>query len=285
MSECPPPPTFTDPLAPEIPLARPILAAPPAPALRGAEMLLFDLPPRQAWTDIGWLALGLVLSELAITAILQVASLVFLESGPWADEQSRRTMLIPNLVLRAGGCVVLVLILVHRRKLPVASSGIRSEDFFADLGLGLVTVLVTYAVVLAVLIPSMLFSNTLRGQMEENANRIMEMIPKLAPHQFLFMALMIGVYEEVVFRGFLMPRLRRALGSWPAAVLVSTAVFTLLHALDQTAMALVVVTILSLLFSVVTIWRRSILPAVVAHTLFDLSQFLLLSFQAGDHWE
>ena len=81
-----------------------------------------------------------------------------------------------------------------------------------------------------------------------------------------------------------MTRLRRTTGSWTLAVLISTAVFTGLHAIEQTLPALLLITILSLVFSVVTIWRKSIIPAVVAHALFDFSQFLLMSLTAGDSW-
>ena len=116
------------------------------------------------------------------------------------------------------------------------------------------------------------------------AERIIQMVPRLRPLGFAGVALVISIYEELLFRGFLMTRLRRGTGSWTLAVVLSTAVFTALHAFDQTASALVAVTILSLVFSGVTIWRRSIIPAIVAHALFDLSQFLLLNLQAGDSW-
>jgi hypothetical protein len=55
-------------------------------------------------------------------------------------------------------------------------------------------------------------------------------------------------------------------------------------ALAMMSSALVVVAILSLVFSLATIWRRSIIPAIIAHALFDLSQLLLLYVQAGDSW-
>ena len=83
------------------------------------------------------------------------------------------------------------------------------------------------------------------------------------------MAATVGVYEELLFRGFLMTRLRRGTGSWTVAVLISTSIFTALHAPDQMPVALVPIAILSLVFSMVTVWRRSLIPAVVAHTLFD----------------
>jgi membrane protease YdiL (CAAX protease family) len=102
---------------------------------------------------------------------------------------------------------------------------------------------------------------------------------------FALVTLLIGLWEELVFRGFLMPRLRRATGSWAIAVLLSTAVFAALHVIDQVPAALVLVTVLSLMFSLVTIWRRSIVPAVVAHALFDLGVFMTLYYQAGDQWK
>ena len=46
--------------------------------------------------------------------------------------------------------------------------------------------------------------------------------------------------------------------------MLNTAIFTALHAPDQTVAALGPITILSLVFSVVTVWRRSIVPAIVA---------------------
>ncbi len=124
----------------------------------------------------------------------------------------------------------------------------------------------------------------LTDQMMENARRIVDMVPKLHPLGFAAVAVMIGVYEELLFRGFLMTRLRRASGSWVVAVMISTAIFTALHALDQTPAALVPITILSVVFSVATIWRRSIVPAIIAHTLWNFCQFLYLYAAPEDVW-
>jgi membrane protease YdiL (CAAX protease family) len=120
--------------------------------------------------------------------------------------------------------------------------------------------------------------------MDENVERILELIPNMSLLVFGGVALVIGLYEELLFRGFLMPRLRRWTGSWTIAVLISTALFTALHAFDQTTGALVPIGILSLVFSLVTIWRRSIVPAIIGHFLFDWSQFIGLYVIAGDRW-
>ena len=66
--------------------------------------------------------------------------------------------------------------------------------------------------------------------------------------------------------------------------MLSTALFVSLHTLDQEAVVIIPITILSLVFSVVTIWRRSVVPAIVGHWLFDLYAFLGLYYWAGDKW-
>ena len=81
-----------------------------------------------------------------------------------------------------------------------------------------------------------------------------------------------------------MTRLRRGLGSWTAAVVLSTTVFTLLHAVDQTPAALMPVAILSVVFSITTIWRRSLVPAIIAHWLFNLANLIGLYYMAGESW-
>ena len=106
----------------------------------------------------------------------------------------------------------------------------------------------------------------------------------MSPLGFVLFAILVGTYEELLFRGFLMPRLRRATGSWLLAILLSAAPFVLLHLEDQEPVALAPIAILALAFSVATILRRSIVPAIVAHTLFNLSQFISLAHQAGKEW-
>lgn len=112
---------------------------------------------------------------------------------------------------------------------------------------------------------------------EENAERIMQMLPqRLSPLWIVVFSLTIGFYEELLFRGLLMPRLRRLTHSWVAAVVISTAVFMLMHAPMQTSVAVVYIGGLSLLLSLLTIGFGSILPAVILHAAWDMFQFFVL---------
>ena len=125
----------------------------------------------------------------------------------------------------------------------------------------------------------------MREQMDENAVRLMALIPYMAPWKFAIIATLVGTWEELMFRGFLMTRLRRGTGSWIVAVLISTMVFTALHASEQTLPALIMISILSIVMSLVTIWRRSVIPAIVGHALFDFTQFIgLYMYSPTEAW-
>jgi len=194
-------------------------------------------------------------------------------------------MLLPSLALRGGGVFILIALLVRRRGQRAASVGLRRKGRLADIALGVAALALTYGLIFSTLLILWLLWPEIAKQLNENAERIMALVPNLRPLGFLAITAIIGLYEELVFRGFLMPRLRRATGSWTAAIFLSTILFTALHAFEQTLAALIMVTLLSLIFSLLTVWRRSILPAIVAHWLFDFSQFLGLYYQAGDAWK
>jgi len=274
---------------PGAPFARPIAHQfITTPSLPAPEFFLLGETPRSAWADIGWLALFLLSFEFFALGLLHFAAEFVLEmplSPSEADaSQVRQAMLLPALSLRALGALVIIAVLSRRRGLTTRSVGLAWSGAPLNIVIGLAVLVVVYALIAVTMTFLWLLWPALVGEMQENARRIKELVPNLRPVEYVPLTALIGVYEELVFRGFLMTRLRRATGGWTVAVILSTAIFTALHAFEQTPFALVVVAILSLVFSLVTIWRRSIVPAIIAHALFDLSQLLLLHLQAGDSW-
>ena len=76
-----------------------------------------------------------------------------------------------------------------------------------------------------------------------------------------------GLFEEAFFRGFLQPRV---------GIGLSTVFFTLAHLSYDQPFMLVGITLLSLLFSWLVIWRQSIWAAVAAHAVFDITQLVVV---------
>jgi membrane protease YdiL (CAAX protease family) len=272
-----------------VPIARPIYPVPDRqPSRKAVDLLLLGATRPRVWADLAlWLA-GMVLVECVATLWVILATDFpaglpddMAESARW--EYSR--ILVPSmLVLRATGSLMVIAAILALGRQPIRSVGLTVRGFALDLPVGVGSMILATFLMIVVLTVLGLMWPSIRQQMEENAERLTQVIPRLRPLGFVGMALLIGFYEELVFRGFLMTRLRRVTGSWFWAIVLSTAAFTGLHAVDQTWTALIAVSILSIVFSVVTIWRRSIMPAIVGHALFDLFQFLWLGLQMGDSW-
>ena len=290
MSDMPPPVEPFDvpearPLSAEIPVARP-LGPPPVPETPVAEWLLPTSTRGSALVDI-FAVFGCI---MAFELLLWTVLIVFAgDSGDtdggmsMPNSDATRGALLEMLAVRAAATTALILLVLRSRRQSLATVGVTWRSWGLNLGIGACSTIVAYMLIWSALGVLWLLAPSLLEQ-TDNASRLLELIPRLSPFGFFAMSAIVGVYEELLFRGFLMTRLRRATQSWTAAVLISSAIFTALHAVDQEAIALVAVGILSLVFSTVTIWRRSIIPAIIGHTLFDLSQLLGLMWQAGDTW-
>jgi membrane protease YdiL (CAAX protease family) len=83
----------------------------------------------------------------------------------------------------------------------------------------------------------------------------------------LGLSLSAGVVEELFFRGFLQPRIGLGL---------SSLFFVVAHINYGQPLMLVGVALLSLFFGWLTVWRKSIWAAVVAHFVFDAIQLLIV---------
>ena len=214
-------------------------------------------------------------------------AVLILAGHPTPDDQAalaaaEQALLPPALFVRAAGVGAILWICLRRRRQRPAALGLRSSSLPADVVIGVAATPVIFALVGTVLWTLGILWPALFRQMDENVDRLEALLPALPLGQYLLLALVIGVYEEVLFRGFLLGRLRRLTGRWWIAAAGSTLVFTLLHAGEQTGSALIAITILALALCGLTVWRRSLVPAMVSHVLWDAVQFTLLHAYPGE---
>ncbi len=268
-----------------IPLARPIHLPPTDPSGGAHDDLLLLCETRaSAWADIG--ALLVILAAFELYATFAVATIVGINDLPieLSDTEKSRLILVPALAVRVAGVLAIVALILRHRRQSIHSIGLGRRGVGLNCLLGIATVGVAYGLIIVALSSLAVAWPGLTEQMQRNAERIMGYVPQLNPSGFVLFSFVVGLYEELLFRGFLMTRFRRATGSWTIAVLLSTCVFVALHVPFQEWIAMVPITILSLVFSLATIQRRSILPAIVGHWLFDLSQFLGMYYASGGSW-
>lgn len=202
------------------------------------------------------------------------------EDEPWQDEYEewQRTLLIPGLVLRAIGVLAVVALMLRLRNEPLVSVGLTARRLIGDGACGLLTLVVASILLVALTLLLALLSPTVREQMEENTELLLRLLPRLRVWWVVLMMACVALWEEVLFRGFLLTRVRRLVGNWTVAVVLVTAVFTLPHLAHQTPSAMIPVAVLGLLLSGVTILRRSLVPALIAHWLFNVSQVLWMYY-------
>ena len=92
-----------------------------------------------------------------------------------------------------------------------------------------------------------------------------------------------GLYEEFMFRGFLMQALAMCVGgsrnAWIAACIVQAALFGASHAY-QNPLGMAITGTLGLLLGILVLGSgRNLWPAIIGHGFYDASRFVLFYFQ------
>lgn len=270
-----------------IPLARPVANADAAVSVEPVhEIFLEDSSRRAVCLDIVVVLLGLVvlevLSEIAISFATGIGEL----PDDAAKSDINKIMIMAVMPARAVIVTILVALVLSWRNQSLRSVGISIDRLGVNLLLGLVSLGIASGFIFSWGIALQFFAPATAQSFAGNADAIMSFLPRQAPIHFAWMFLAVGLWEELLFRGFLMTRLRRLTGGWTWAAIASSILFVVPHVIDQKAIALVPISMLAAVFCLVTIWRRSIVPAIVAHWLFDFSTFLFLYyFASGDSWQ
>lgn len=183
----------------------------------------------------------------------------------------------PGLSALALGSAMLLLTALFVRKDAdwKQSLGVARPAPLPTVGYGLLGVAMGYAVNILLVLPYLAIRGNLKQQAADKAKwtSALNDLPILS---LLPLAMFVGFWEEVVFRGFILGRLRVALGAGegaPPSRTVLAIVFTGLlfggaHGY-QGPTGLLQTSALGIAFGVLTVWRKSVWPAVIAHLTID----------------
>jgi membrane protease YdiL (CAAX protease family) len=89
----------------------------------------------------------------------------------------------------------------------------------------------------------------------------------------LLLAIAVGFSEEFVFRAYVLPRLEQLLRSMPVAVLVSAAIFGLIH-WQRGIVSMFSAFVMGIVYGIAFVWTRRLWPVAIAHAAHDFSAFL-----------
>lgn len=162
---------------------------------------------------------------------------------------------------------------------PAASIGWTGRAFIRQINVGILTLIGTYASFMILVIFVTLLFPELQDAEPTAQRAIREMMPDMPMRWMIALMLFVALWEEVVFRGFVLTRLHAIVGRWWLAVPLSALIFGSVH-IYEGPVAMVVVTLLGVVLALVFIRRRSLVPCIVMHFLHN--SFML--FMMHRHW-
>lgn len=268
MSESPSTPEF-----PEIVQARPAATAVPPLTYAAFPPVAVEpapLPRGDAAMDAVWALTGLF---AAFMGILFVQARELWEPSPeWA--------IAVQAGWNGGISLTVVALLLARRRQGGRAIGLGRAPLGPTLGWGILAIPACYIINIGILAcyAALLF---LQGQsfeqMAAGKLHVIGAIAETPPLLIVPLTAFVGLYEEVLFRGLILTRLRDALRSPIAAALVSSLLFAACH-FSMGPLGMIQAGGIGLVFSLLAVWRRSLWPCIVAHFLLDALAFFLAYF-------
>ncbi|MCY1080396.1 CPBP family glutamic-type intramembrane protease [Archangium lansingense] len=191
------------------------------------------------------------------------------------------------LCLRAIGVCILVGLLLWRDGQGPAQLGLVRAGLGRELLIAFPVLLGAYAANIVASIPIAVIGKLLNltGKellaRKEMATGLVEL--GLSVPVFAAAMVLVASFEELTFRGFLIPRMKVLLGNWSAAVLLSAAIFGVGHVYEG-SLAVVQISVLGAYFGFVFI-RRFRLPSVMlAHAALNTISFTLMLWLQRSGW-
>ncbi|MCY1036726.1 CPBP family intramembrane metalloprotease [Corallococcus sp. BB11-1] len=204
-------------------------------------------------------------------------------AGAWvasaAEVEKGFSLSMAPLCIRAFGMCLLVAVLVWRDGQGPAQVGLVREGWAKELLLGVPVLVGTYVVHIAASVPMAAVAVALKLAGQEMLARkgvaAALMDTGLSVPAFAAIMVLVTGFEEFVFRGFLVPRLRVVLGRWVPAVLVAALLFCVGHFYEG-ILAVFQTFVLGAWFGFVFWFRGRLLPLIVAHAAFNTISFALV---------
>jgi membrane protease YdiL (CAAX protease family) len=218
-------------------------------------------------------------SQLVMVAVPRLRA----APAPWrvAAEFARNHFLL-GVALRAVCVMALVLLLLRADGQRFGALGLVGRRAWFDALIGFPLTIGAFVTALgagiAVSIVAMVAgSSIVQRESVSRTTTLLDLFGDTSLGAFAAAIAVTATFEEVVFRGFLLPRLRRVTGSWIAAVSIASLLFGVGHMYEGWT-AVVQTTALGVFFSGVFLVSARLLPAVVAHASFDVAVFMLLTW-------
>ncbi len=211
------------------------------------------------------------------TAVLLGALVLWF--GPW------RQALVPItsasvMIVATGVLLLAVVMLLATASHTLGRLGIGDLPTMTDVRRGLWLIVPTYATAglaaIAATALTIAFGTDTVEDVVAAKEPVLRTVAALDVWTLLPIALFVGLYEEIAFRGFLLPRLAGVLPRWLAIAIAGIA-FGLLHFPSQGWIGAAQTTVVGVVLGAATLRWQRLWPAIICHASFDLLGFVLVA--------
>jgi membrane protease YdiL (CAAX protease family) len=165
-------------------------------------------------------------------------------------------------------CIATVLMLLRQHGQPIASIGLGWSPPGGIVLAAIIAVPACYAAGAVINISIAMLSSEGLVSFAQERTEFLETVSDIPLAWVLPVSIFVGVYEEIVFRGLILSRLRTLFPSNAAPILISSAIFGVLH-FSQGPAGMCQTAAVGLVLGVVVVRMGSIWPAILAHATID----------------
>jgi membrane protease YdiL (CAAX protease family) len=199
--------------------------------------------------------------------------------GPW------RQALVPIssagvMVVATGVVMLAVVVLLATASRTLGRLGIDDLPTMLDVRRGLFLIVPTYATAGFAAIAATGIVIAFGGDTVQDVvaakEPVLRTVAALDVRTLLPIALFVGLYEEIAFRGFLLPRLAGVLPR-PLAIALAAIAFGLVHYPSQGWIGVAQTTVVGVVLGAATLRWQRLWPAIISHASFDLLGFVIVA--------
>jgi len=145
------------------------------------------------------------------------------------------------------------------------------EDFLLDVGIAILFWIIALLLLFGVRVA---LGTIDLHNLEKSRDDAVRMLAPLAPHSnleavfFVVLSVSAGLFEEIIFRGYLQRQFIALLHNAPAGIVVSGAIFGLAHGYQGGRM-MIAIGVFGIFFGILAYVRKSLRPGMMAHALQD----------------
>lgn len=239
-----------------------------------ADRILPPLTRRQAWIEV-----LLVLFVLFYPHVFLRLAITDTSTITMGSELGARVYLLA--VSQGMVALVLIAFVVYKGGYSWKTLGVVRRSLPGDVLAAAVALAATYVLIAVIPMLIRLFRPALFAQTIKDRTELMDMFVPIHPVLLIGFCLFVGIYEELLFRGLILTRLRVVCGGWTLAIIVSSLGFGLAH-LYQGHVAVLQIVCVAAVLSVLFVVRGGIVAPIITHALFNFINLCIMPHLA--HW-